>query len=246
MTTARMIRLVLFAGLLIGALLVALSVVWIAYDVGPPVATAPPSPVPPAPPVYDAIDQVLGALRDGAVAIAAPEKAKLGKAEAVEAKLSIARSPSELLAELKVSGRQASSDLKVSDRMSATLHGGSAFDVAPSGAQTQWISAKETTTWTWMVTPKQAGDQTLILSFDALISVNGKDGVRNVNTLHWPISVEVGWPTSVTEWLDYIKKLFEGASWLWATIILPVGLFIYTRFWKTSRPKRRSDDGVLG
>jgi hypothetical protein len=75
--------------------------------------------------------------------------------------------------------------------MSATLSGGGAFDISPSGPQTQWIDREEVTTWVWSLAPKTAGTQYLILSFDALITENGKDGTRNVNILRRKIEVEV-------------------------------------------------------
>jgi hypothetical protein len=76
------------------------------------------------------------------------------------------------------------------------------------------------------------GTQYLILSFDAVLTVDGKDGTRNINTFRRSIQVEVAWPETPSEWLEWFKKLFENVSWLWATILVPAGLWIWSRLRK--------------
>ena len=107
--------------------------------------------------------------------------------------------------------------------MVATLSGGSAFNVSPSGPQEQWVSDKETTDWIWHATPKAVGEQVLILKLDALISINGRDDRRTINTFRRQISVDVGWPETVGEWLELIKKTGENLSWIWVTLLIPIG-----------------------
>jgi hypothetical protein len=141
----------------------------------------------------------------------------------VEAKISTYVRKEEIKAIIKEPGSVETADLKVSDRVVATLVGGSSFDISPAGPQEQWISDVEPTIWTWDVTPKIAGDnQVLILSFDAIVSLNNKDDKRNVNTFKRRINVDVSWPTTVSEWLDLIKKTGENVSWIWASILIPV------------------------
>jgi hypothetical protein len=121
--------------------------------------------------------------------------------------------------------------LQVSDKMSATLSGAGAFDISPSGPQVQLISHRDTTIWTWTITAKAAGTQFLILSFDAFLTIDGKEGTRTINTLTRKIDVQVGWPETPEEWLEYGKKLFEGVSWLWATILVPIAAYA-VHFWR--------------
>jgi hypothetical protein len=128
--------------------------------------------------------------------------------------------------------------LKVSNRMAATLSGGTAFDVTPTGPQEQWISDTETTEWNWQVTPKSAGEQFLMLSLDALITLNGKDDKRTLNTFKRKINVEVGWPENISEWLELIKKNGENATWIWGTLLIPIG----GAAWAWIRRKRRSSE----
>jgi hypothetical protein len=182
------------------------------------------------------LDESLQKLIAGNVAFNTPEQMSVGKSKIIEAKLSVNLPPHSLVAQFSEAGKKESAGLSVADRMSATLSGGGAFDVSPSGPQQQLISRQQVTTWTWEVTPKQVGSQYLILSFDAVLTIDGKDGIRNINTFKRSIQVEVGWPQSPSEWLEWFKHLFENVSWLWATILLPVGVWIWARLRKKPPP----------
>jgi hypothetical protein len=182
------------------------------------------------------LDEALQKLIAGYVAFNTPDHMLVRKSQIVEAKLSVKLPPNALITQLSEAGKQEAASVLVADRMSATLYGGSAFDVSPSGPQQQLVSHQQVTSWTWDVTAKQVGTQYLILSFDAVLSIDGKDGTRNINTFKRTIKVEVGWPETPTEWLEWLKKLFENISWLWATILVPVGLWIWSRFRKKPPP----------
>jgi hypothetical protein len=189
------------------------------------------------------LDQALNKLIGGNVAFNSPKQMQVGRPQIVEAKLSTKLPPAELKAQLTQAANAESASLTVGDRMSATLNGGAAFDISPSGPQTQWISQNDVTTWTWTVTPKTAGTQYLIITFDAMITVDGKDGTRNVRTLTQTIDVEVGWPQTVGEWFDFGKKWFENAGWVWASVLVPIGVFV-GGWWHRMRrrhPPRRTD-----
>ena len=168
------------------------------------------------------IDEILSKLVKGNVAFAAPDRATIGKSRTVEARLSVTKTPTALINELTGAGKKETASLKVSDKMTATLNGGSAFDVSPSGPQVQLISRTDTTIWTWTITPKLSGTQILLLSLDALLSIDGKDGSRTVNTLTKEIDVEVAWPETFDDWITYVKNLFDDLNWLWVTILVPL------------------------
>jgi hypothetical protein len=199
--------------------------------VKPPPPLAAPSP----------LDEALQKLIAGNVAFNTPEHMSVGKSQIIEAKLSVNMPPEALIAQLSEAGKKESASLSVADRMSATLSGGGAFEVSPSGPQQQLISREQATSWTWEVTAKQVGTQYLILSFDAMLTVDGKDGTRNINTFKRSIKVEVGWPQTPSEWLEWFKKLSENLSWLWMTILVPVGVWIWARL----RKKARSNETPL-
>jgi hypothetical protein len=84
----------------------------------------------------------------------------------------------------------------------------------------------------------------LILTFDAILTLNGKDSTRNVKTLTQPIEVEVGWPETGGEWFEFFKKWFENVSWLWATILVPVGIVLIAlwRRWTGQKKELAQED----
>jgi hypothetical protein len=186
-------------------------------------------------PVPRTVDEALESLRSASVAFNSPDKARVDEQFIVEAKLSTQLHPVEMEVLIGDPGHHEVATLKVSDRMAATLSGGSAFEVAPAGPQEQWISDKETTDWNWQVSPKRGGEQFLILSFDALISVNGKEDKRTINTFKRRISVDVSWPQTAMEWLEFVKKTGEDISWIWATLLVPVGGGIWAWIKRRSR-----------
>jgi hypothetical protein len=181
------------------------------------------------------------------VAFNTPDKARVGKQFIVEAKLSTHLGKEEIKVLIEEPGKREVAALKVADRMVATLEGGSAFDISPSGPKEQWISEKETTDWVWQVAAKTVGEQTLVLSLDAVISVNGKEDKRTINTFKRHINVAVGWPETVGEWLELIKKTGENVSWIWATVLIPIGGGIWAwirrgRIWEWIKPRDRRPD----
>jgi hypothetical protein len=180
---------------------------------------------PSRPPVSQPItvDEALAHLRAANVAFNTPDQARVGKQFVVEAKLSTHLLREDMSVLIEEPGKREVATLKVSDRMAATLSGGSAFEVSPSGPKEQWISDQELTEWDWQVSPRSVGDQVLILSFDAVISLNGREDRRTINTFKRRITVAVGWPQTGGEWLDFIRKTGENVSWIWVTLLIPIG-----------------------
>jgi hypothetical protein len=79
--------------------------------------------------------------------------------------------------------------LTISDRLAATLaepppqEGQKrAFIVSPSDPQEQVISNCEPNTWTWQVTPQIPNDQILSVTFDAILTIDGKQEKRTLET----------------------------------------------------------------
>jgi hypothetical protein len=170
-----------------------------------------------------AVDRALAHLKSANVAFNAPDHARVGKAFIVEAKISTYLGKLATKALIDEPGNVDVSAIKVSDRVTATLVGGSSFDVSPVGPQEQWVSDAEPTGWAWHVTPKVVGDgQVLFLNIDAIFSIDNKDDKRTINTFKKHINVDVGWPETVGEWLDLIKKTGENVSWIWASLLIPV------------------------
>jgi hypothetical protein len=147
----------------------------------PPEHSANPSP----------LDVALKEMVEGHIVFNNPEKMRVGDTGEVEAVLAVNVPVDDLLKQLTAAGKQEEASLLVSDHMRATLSGGGAFDVDPIGPQTQWISQQKTTIWHWLVTPKLQGTQFLILTVDAIITINGEKDTRTITTLKRKIEVEV-------------------------------------------------------
>jgi hypothetical protein len=183
-----------------------------------------------------AVDQALADLVDANIAFNVPDHAAINKTLIIEAKLSTRLDQDQLKKLIDEAGPSEGATIKIADRMAATLSGGSAFDISPPGPQEQWISKSDTTAWTWEITPKSAGAQILILSFDAILTINGKDDRRTINTFKKTISVDVSKAESLEDWLEAIKKYGEDISWIWATILIPVGGAVWAWFRRKRQP----------
>jgi|SRR5689334_1575123 len=164
---------------------------------------------------------------------------QVGRTQTIQVVLGVGSSvsPTDLSAQITGEGDKITATLKVAPEMTATLTGGGAFDISPSGPQKQLVTLSGVTPWTFDVTPKQSGVHELTLALDAIIKVDEKEGPKRVNTLTRKIVVEIGWPQTAAEWFEAGKKWVENASWLWLTILVPVGGFIMARW-------RRKPSGV--
>lgn len=198
---------------------------------------AAPSLAPGASTALNAVDQALADLVDANIAFNVPDHAAINKALVIEAKLSTKLDQDQLKKLIDEAGASEGASLKIADRMAATLSGGSAFDISPSGPQEQWISKSDTTGWTWEVTPKSAGAQILILSFDAILTIDGKDDRRTINTFKKTISVDVSKTETIEDWLETIKKYGEDLSWIWVTILIPIGGGIWAWLRRRRQPE---------
>src|SRR3954454_18490221 len=91
----------------------------------------------------ETVDDVIKNLPTGAVAFNTPGHMRLGHSETLEAKLGVRLPREQLVKEVTAQGEVKVVELQVSDRMQATLIGGSAFDVSPSGPQIQFVSTSQ-------------------------------------------------------------------------------------------------------
>ncbi|GEM_PF-1996532 len=202
-------------------------------------SVAPPMPVPssmeppdfPIPPLTipreSAVDQVLDQLNLGNIAFNAPHTMEMDKTENIQLVLSLDQSIEELKSTIQALGIKEGANIKVSDRMEASLTG-LAFDIVPITPKEQAIASKGITSWEWQVVPKKEGTQWLYLSLTAHFEVDGKDMMRSVKTFDKVIEVEV---TPLQKASQFIKGNWQ---WLWATFIAPLG------FWQwKSRAKNK-------
>ena len=188
------------------------------------------------------VDSVRETLRNANVAFNAPDHGKVGKTFVVEAKVSQVLTSELLGKEITEPGKVETAPLRVSRLLIATLSGGEAFDVSPSGRQSKFVSESGITTWTWQVTPKSAGEaRLLILTFDAVIKVDDQTDNLTINTFKRSLHVDVDWPENAGQWLDWVKKNGENIHWIWVTVVLPTVMAFLA--WLTGKRSRAARDG---
>lgn len=194
---------------------------------------------------FEPIDRALDQRVRANLAFNAPDHGRVGEKLLIDAKLSTRLTPAELKELVRKelqdlpggSGSLEGAELRVSSRMVASLSGGPAFDISPDGPQEQWVSDNEVTSWLWEATPKVAGRHTLILRLEAVVSVEGRDGRRNIEPFIRPIDVSIAEPKTIEEWLEYIRKNGENVSWIWGTLILPAAGAIWIWIRKRNPPE---------
>jgi hypothetical protein len=168
------------------------------------------------------VDALIAKMASANIAFNVPSPAKLDDATAVELRLNLRKSPSDLAGELLPTGTKETSRIKVSDTMTAHLTGDS-FAITPNSPETQAISGMETTVWTWQIKPKTEGKQILVLTLDAIFYVNGSSTPRAIKTFSRTIEVQV---TPAQRAKDFAKDNWQ---WLWTAILIPIGAWLFKK-----------------
>ena len=111
--------------------------------------------------------------------------------------------------------------LKVSRYMVATMNGGAAFDITPAGPVPLELGDDGAAAWTWTVTPKLLGPQTLSVTVAAMME--GEDGKPNVlirsqstgPKLIKVVAVPLTWDEKIVKLLNSSGLVFDSlAKWL--------------------------------
>jgi hypothetical protein len=211
----------------------------------PPPPSAPAAPLPPtagapAPrPVdprirdrFDEVDAALGDLVSGNVAFNTPEQMRFRESRTITLIASPTMNEASLGEELRkrLGGGDSISveALQVAPLMEARLDGAPAFEVIPLTAGRQPVGRAAPTEWRWNVRANEAGTQTLHLSIDAIVTVDGERFPRSLNVLDRKIEVEI---TAVQQLGMFIESNWQ---WVAGTIVIPLGVW-----WWTNRKNRR-------
>ena len=194
-----------------------------------------PAPRPPAPRIrdrFDEVDAALGELVSGNVAFNTPERMRFRESRTITLIASPAMNEESLGEELRerIGGRDPISveALQIAPLMEARLDGAPAFEVMLLTAGRQPVGRAAPTEWRWSVRANEAGTQTLHLTMNAIVTVDGERFPRSLNVLDRTIEVEI---TAVQQ-----LGMFVEGNWQWVagTIVIPLGIW-----WWTNRKKRR-------
>jgi hypothetical protein len=152
-----------------------------------------------------------------------PDRMKLNDTTAIELLLNPSISSSDLGAQISENGAIETGILEISPLMKAELiaQDPDAFKITeiPENSE-QIISAKDTTRWTWLLTAKKKGVQTLTLVIYRLVQYQGQDYWREVQTYKSDIIVNVT-----------IAQQLESFDWMWLVGIIVTALLI-PAFWR--------------
>ena len=142
------------------------------------------------------IDRLLKRLHPGNAVFNPPASMVYGETRTIELLLDPSKTIDELKGMVVDQGATQGYQIRFSDLMEAKLTG-DGFQIIPATPEVQPVSMKETTKWQWDIRPTWFGTQTLHLSLNALLNVNGRDSTRSIETLNRTVSVRV-LPTSIS------------------------------------------------
>lgn len=187
------------------------------------------SPALPSPtPHGDSVDAYLDSLPRGEVAFNTPEKMLLEQSVNVEVKLGREHLAGKLEELIREDGKTESHPLKVAKVMEAQL-AGAGFEIIPVTPAEQPVSDSAPTEWEWQMKAKREGKQRLHLTLAAVVTVNGKERRRKLDTFKKDILVEV------TSGSRIAAFFYDNMSWLVPVLVLPVLGGLSPRLWRLIR-----------
>ena len=192
----------------------------------PPSATVPVSltAVDTLSPDFTRIDQALKESFTGSVAYNTPNTMKLNETVTIELLLNPSIEPSALGTQVTGGGQVVTASVQITPRMKVTLlpQDEDAFVILQMHDNPeQLIGATETTKWSWDVTAKKAGTHRLTLLINRLVTVDGEENWRLVESLRRDIEVEVTMAQRILmidwKWIAgiLITALLIPAFWCW-------------------------------
>ena len=171
----------------------------------------------------------------GSVAFNTPERMQFGESRTIallaSPKLEVAALSEELRQRIGGTDPIEVEQLQVAPLMEAELRGGGGFEVTPVTPTRQPVSRAAPTEWRWNVRATEPGPQTLYLTLNAILTVDGERFSRSVNVLNRTIEVEI---TAVQR-----ATMFLEANWQWlaGTVVIPLAVWWWTSR-KTGKRKR--------
>lgn len=184
------------------------------------------------------IDEIIAKMNIGNLAFVAPEAMTLDRSETVYLKLSIAQTIEQIQEEIKQEGLKGKIDavkgIKIDSQMQAVLNGGDDFKVMPITPDTLPVSTQTTTEWKWDVRPLRGGNLKLYLTLNAIVEYEDGAGKRpvTIKTFDKVYIVAVPWSENTV-----VKFFGNNWQWLWTTLIVPVGLWVWNR--KRKKPRKK-------
>lgn len=198
----------------------------------------------PPPPVLAGADAALARLPWQELVYEAPARMEFGSKGEVDVALGGNRTLPELTKLLQNSGTAVGQRVLVSPRMRAHLTG-SGFQIVANTPEVQIVSTKEPTEWHWQIKAQDFGPQTLYLSLNALLNVDGKDSEKSVRTFEHRVVVGVNstaaaWTLAERHWV-----VLAGIATFVGSILIYLGkwlVYLYKKLFDRARQDDAYDD----
>lgn len=194
----------------------------------------------PPPPVLAGADLALARLPWQELIYKAPARMEFGSKGEVDVALGGNRTFPELSQLLQSSSSAVGQRVLVSARMRAHLTG-NGFQVVANTPEVQIVSTKEPTGWHWQIKANEYGPQTLYLSLNALLTVDGKDSEKSVRTFEHKVvvgvnSVAAAWTLAERHWV-----VLAGITTFLGSILIFLGKWLVYLFKKPFDRARKDD-----
>ena len=159
--------------------------------------------------------KIMDSIQLGDLVFSVPESMKVGDLRRVQMLVSPSLSIEDLSRQITVAGKKEGALVKLTPRMAAILTG-AAFTIRSITPDTQAIASATPTEWKWEVQPLTPGRQTLSLSLNALLTVEGSTVPHTFKSFERSIQVHIT--------MGQLVSGFVGRNWqwLWTTIAVPV------------------------
>ena len=170
------------------------------------------------------LDTIVAHMKWGKIAFNTPTTMKVDETKTLQLVLSPSDPEAELKKAITEPGPINLRKIQWANRMEADLVS-SGFKVTPITPKQQGVTTNGGAQWEWQIQAQQAGRQSLHLTLDALLKVDGEITPVAVQTFNENIVVQVTLPQRVSKFVS------SNLSWVWTALILPVLGYLWTR-WK--------------
>ena len=170
-------------------------------------------------------DKITSQLYAASMAFSAPETANVREHITIQLLLDPSKDLKELESKLSEPGKKTSTKVSISQIVIASLSAPD-FIIEQVTPEEQAVAQSVPTEWLWTLIPKSTGKNEIKLSITAIVKIDNKEYKYHIKTYETTIVIEVK-PQQVI--LDWLAKYWQ---WLFSTLLLPLGLYLYKRYKK--------------
>lgn len=167
-------------------------------------------------------DEVVNQLYSASMAFSAPDKANIKENITIQLLIDPSKEVKELEERLTKPGVRRGAKIKISKVIIATLSAPD-FTIEQITPEEQAVAQTAPTEWLWTLIPKTIGSNDVKLTVTAVIKVDGREHKYHIKTYERTIVIEVTPQQIISNWF---AKYWQ---WLFSTLLLPLGLWLYKR-----------------